>query len=68
MAIGVLVEALLPGGGGAAMASGGEPPAKDEAGLKEWIRNKLKGSGCRHWRINLYLYGDQKIIILRFII
>ena len=38
MAIGVLVEALLPGG---ATASGGEPP-KDEAGLKEWIRNKLK--------------------------
>ena len=42
MAIGVLVEALLPGGGGAATASGGEPPPKDEAGLKEWIRNKLK--------------------------
>ena len=41
MAIGVLVEALLPGGGGAA-ASGGEPPPKDEAGLKEWVRNKLK--------------------------
>ena len=40
MAIGVLVEALLPGGGGAA-ASGGEPP-RDEKGLKEWIRNKLK--------------------------
>ena len=33
MAIGVLVEALLPGGGGAA-ASGGPPP-KDENGLKE---------------------------------
>ena len=42
MAIGVLVEALLPGGGGAAAASGGEPPPKDEAGLKERIRNKLK--------------------------
>ena len=40
MAIGVLIEALLPGGWGAA-TSGGEPP-KDEAGLKEWIRNKLK--------------------------
>ena len=40
MGIGVLVEALLPGGGGAA-ASGGEPP-RDEKGLKEWIRNKLK--------------------------
>ena len=41
MAIGVLVEALLPGGGGAAAASGGPPP-KDEKDLKEWIRNKLK--------------------------
>ena len=43
MAIGVLVEALLPGGGGAAAAScGGEPPPKDEKGLKEWVREKLK--------------------------
>ena len=44
MAIGVLVEALLPGGGGAAAASGGggKPPPKDEKGLKEWIRKKLK--------------------------
>ena len=30
MAIRVLVEALLPGGRGAVMASGGEPPPKDE--------------------------------------
>ena len=45
MAIGVLVEALLPGGGGsgaAASGGGGEPPPKDEKGLEEWIRNKLK--------------------------
>ena len=44
MAIGVLVEALLPGGGGAAAESGGggEPSPKDEKGLKGWIRNKLK--------------------------
>ena len=44
MAIGVLIEALLPGGGGggAAAASGGGEPPEDEAGLKEWIRNKLK--------------------------
>ena len=43
MAIGVLVETLLPCGGGATMASGdGEPPPKDEKGLKEWIRNKFK--------------------------
>ena len=41
MAIGVLVETLLPGG--AATASGsGEPPSKDEKGLKEWVRSKLK--------------------------
>ena len=40
--MGVLVEALLPGGGrGAAAASGGLPP-KDEKGLKEWVRSKLK--------------------------
>ena len=42
MAIGVLIEGLLPGGGGAMTSGGGEPPPKDEAGLKEWIRNKLK--------------------------
>ena len=41
MAIEVLVEALLPGGGGAATASGGPPP-KDEKGLKECVRSKLK--------------------------
>ena len=34
MAIRVLVEALLPGGG--------ETPPKDEKGLKEWVRSKLK--------------------------
>ena len=42
MAIGVLIGALLPGGGAAASGDGGEPPPKDEAGLAEWIRNKLK--------------------------
>ena len=43
MAIEVLVEALLPGGGGAAVASrDGEPPPKDEKSLKEWVRNKLE--------------------------
>ena len=42
MAIGVLIEALLTGGGGAAMASCGETPPKDEKGLKEWIRNKFE--------------------------
>ena len=43
MVIGVLVEALLPCGGGASVASGGgESPPKDEKGLKEWVRSKLK--------------------------
>ena len=41
MAISVLVEALLPGGRGAATSGGVEPP-KDEASLKEWIKSKLK--------------------------
>ena len=44
MAIGILVEVLLPGGGGVAMASGGGPPPKDEKGLKEWVKKNLK-----HW-------------------
>ena len=42
MAIRVLVEALIPGGGGTVAASGGGEPPKDEAGLKKWIRSKLK--------------------------
>ena len=41
MAIGVLVEALLPGSG-AITGGRGEPPPKDEKGLRKWIRNKLK--------------------------
>ena len=39
MAIGVLVEALLPGGGGTPASP---PPPEDEAGVKQWIRHKLK--------------------------
>ena len=42
MVIGVLVEALLPGGATTASGGGGELPPKDEKGLKEWVRNKLK--------------------------
>ena len=38
MAIGVLITRQR----GAAVASGGEPPPKDEKGLKEWVRSKLK--------------------------
>ena len=41
MAIKVLVEAILPGGGAGAVASGGLAP-EDEKGLKEWVRSKLK--------------------------
>ena len=41
MAIGILVEALLPGGSGIE-GGGGKPPPKDEAGVKEWFKNKLK--------------------------
>ena len=40
MAIGVLVEVLLPGRGGGATEL--PPPPKDESGLKERIRSKLK--------------------------
>ena len=43
MAIGIPVEALLPGSAATASGGGGEPPPpKDEKGLKEWVRNKLK--------------------------
>ena len=46
MAIGMasryFVEALLPAGGAATASDGGEPPPKDEKGLKGWFRNKLK--------------------------
>ena len=53
MAIGVLVEALLPGGGGAAASGGGLPLPKDEKGLKEWIRNKLKASAFLLGRLGI---------------
>ena len=38
MAIGVLVEALLPGGGGRGAVEG----PKDKKGAEEWLSNKLK--------------------------
>ena len=41
MAISVLVEALLPDGGGVG-GTAGTPPPKDETRVKEWVRNKLK--------------------------
>ena len=36
------LEALLPGSGAGAAAASGGPPPKNEKGLKEWVRNKLK--------------------------
>ena len=51
MAIRVLVEALLPGGG-AATASGGSPP-KDEKGLKGWVRSKLKALAFLSGRLGM---------------
>ena len=55
MAIGVLVEASLSGGGDAATASGGggKPPPKDEKGLTEWIRNKLKALASLSGRLGI---------------
>ena len=38
---GVLIEAMMSGGGGGGSAAS-PPPPKDEKGLKEWIRHKLK--------------------------
>ena len=54
MAIGVLIEALLPGGGGAATSGGGGgPPPKEEASLKEGIRNKLKALASLPGRLGM---------------
>ena len=49
VAIIVLVEALLPGGGGAV----GPPPSKDEKGVKEWLRNKLKALASQLGRLGM---------------
>ena len=32
-----------------------------------WVSQKM-GSACRHWRINIYLNGNEKIIILQLVI
>ena len=52
MAIRVLVEVLLPGGAVAA-SDGGEPPPKDEKGLKEWVRSKLKALALRLGKLGM---------------
>ena len=51
MAISVLIE-TLPGGGGGTAASGCPPP-KDEKGLKEWVRNKLKALALLPGRLGM---------------
>ena len=61
MAIGVLIEALLPGGGG------GASPPKDEKGFKEWVQNKLKALALLLGRLGMKateaLPGIQSAII-----
>ena len=52
MAISVLVEALLPGGGGGC-GTAGKPPPKDEAGAREWVRNKLKALSSLQGRLGV---------------
>ena len=42
MAIGVLVEAVLPGSTTTAIKDSNQPPHSDPKSAKEWIRNKLK--------------------------
>ena len=51
MAIGVHVEALLPGGGGGTAAT--PSPPKDEKGLIEWLRNKLKALALLQGRLGM---------------
>ena len=46
MAIGVLVEVLLPGGGGGGTAAGGEPPPKMRKVLKNGLGPNLKLWHC----------------------
>ena len=60
MAIGVLVEALLPSG---AAATSGEPPPKDEKGLKGWIRNKLKALASLLGRLGMKAAEALPVII-----
>ena len=52
MAISVLIEAMLPGGRGGG-GTAGKPPPKDKAGLKEWIRNKLKAMSLLLGRLGM---------------
>ena len=41
-AMGMAIRALVVPGSAPATSGGGEPPSKDEKGLKEWVRSKLK--------------------------
>ena len=58
--IGVLVEALLPGGGGTATSP---PPPKDEKGVKEWLRNKLKALASLLGRLGMKAAEALPVII-----
>ena len=49
MAIRVLIEALLPGG----TAGTAGPLPKDEKGVKEWLKNKLKASASLPGRLGV---------------
>ena len=49
MAISVLVEALLPSVDGTVAS----PPPKDEKGVKEWLRNKLKALASLPGRLGM---------------
>ena len=57
MAIGVLIKALLPGGGG--VVGGKPPPPKDDKGVKEWLRNKLKALASLLGRLGVK--GDEAL-------
>ena len=67
MAISVLVEALLPGGTMAGGSAVGKPPPKDEKGLKEWIKNKLKASASLLGRLGAKVAQALPGIIRAFI-
>ena len=59
MAIGVLIEALLPGGGGTAAST----LPKDEKGVKECLRNELKALALLLGRLGMKAAEALPVII-----